>query len=189
MRSWRSRRRAARQPRPSFLARLVRIRGQEADLKNESDTRRSSRTWKARVLRVANVKRGERRRRPNPPFTTSTLQQDASNRLGMAASRTMRVAQDLYEGIDIGEGGGPVGLITYMRTDSVNVAAGGAGRGARADRGAVRPGVCARRSPTSSRRAPRTRRRRTRRFGPRRSTAAGGAARQADARSSSASTS
>jgi DNA topoisomerase I len=110
------------QPRPSFLARLVRIRGQEADLKNEQDSQAVVRDLEGAAYAVSNVKRGERRRRPNPPFTTSTLQQDASNRLGMAASRTMRVAQDLYEGIDIGEGGGPVGLITYMRTDSVNVA-------------------------------------------------------------------
>ena len=110
------------QPRPSFLARLVRIRGQEADLKNQDDAGAVLRELDGAAYEVANVRRGERRRRPNPPFTTSTLQQDASNRLGMAASRTMRVAQDLYEGIDIGEGGGPVGLITYMRTDSVNVA-------------------------------------------------------------------
>jgi DNA topoisomerase-1 len=111
------------QPRPSFLARLVRIHGQESELKNQDDAQAVLRELEGAEYEVANVKRGERRRRPNPPFTTSTLQQDASNRLGMAASRTMRVAQDLYEGIDIGEGGGPVGLITYMRTDSVNVAA------------------------------------------------------------------
>jgi DNA topoisomerase-1 len=108
-------------PRPSFLARLVRIRGEEADLKNEADSRAVVADLERAEYAVANVRRGERKRRPNPPFTTSTLQQDASNRLGMAASRTMRLAQDLYEGIDIGEGGGPVGLITYMRTDSVNV--------------------------------------------------------------------
>jgi DNA topoisomerase-1 len=71
---------------------------------------------------VSSVKRGERRRRPNPPFTTSTLQQDAAQRLGMPAARTMRVAQELYEGIDTGDGEGPVGLITYMRTDSVSIA-------------------------------------------------------------------
>ncbi len=107
-------------PRPSFLARLVRIRGEEADLKNEADSRAVVADLENAEYNVANVRRGERKRRPNPPFTTSTLQQDASNRLGMAASRTMRIAQDLYEGIDIGEGGA-VGLITYMRTDSVNV--------------------------------------------------------------------
>ncbi len=109
-------------PRPSFLARLIRIRGQEADLKNREDTLAIVAELEGAAYSVANVKLGERKRRPYPPFTTSTLQQDAAAKLGMAAARTMRVAQDLYEGIDIGEGGGPVGLITYMRTDSVNVA-------------------------------------------------------------------
>ncbi len=109
-------------PRPSFLARLIRIRGQEADLKNRADTQAIVADLQVAAYTVASVKRGERKRRPNPPFTTSTMQQDASQRLGMTAARAMRVAQDLYEGIDIGEGGGPVGLITYMRTDSVNVA-------------------------------------------------------------------
>ena len=108
-------------PRPSFRARLIRIRGQEADLKNRDDTLAIVSDLERSTYRVASVKRGERRRRPNPPFTTSTLQQDAGQRLGMTAQRTMRTAQDLYEGIDIGEGGA-VGLITYMRTDSVNVA-------------------------------------------------------------------
>ncbi|MCX6030648.1 MAG: type I DNA topoisomerase [Chloroflexi bacterium] len=109
-------------PRPSFLARLIRIQGQEADLKNRADTQAIVADLQGAAYTVASVKRGERKRRPNPPFTTSTMQQDASQRLGMTAARAMRVAQDLYEGIDIGEGGGPVGLITYMRTDSVNVA-------------------------------------------------------------------
>jgi len=108
-------------PRPSFLARLIRIRGREADLKNRDDSQAVVADLAGAEYAVANVKRGERRRRPNPPFTTSTLQQDAAQKLGMTAARTMRVAQDLYEGIDIGEGGA-VGLITYMRTDSVNVA-------------------------------------------------------------------
>ena len=107
--------------RPSFMARLIRIRGQEADLKNRDDSLAIVSDLERSTFRVASVKRGERRRRPNPPFTTSTLQQDAGQRLGMTAQRTMRTAQDLYEGIDIGEGGA-VGLITYMRTDSVNVA-------------------------------------------------------------------
>ena len=66
------------------------------------------------------VKRGTRRSRPAPPFTTSTLQQAASNRRRLSARRTMQLAQQLYEGINIG-GGNPVGLITYMRTDSVQV--------------------------------------------------------------------
>jgi DNA topoisomerase-1 len=68
---------------------------------------------------IRKVERKERRRSPAPPFTTSTLQQAASGRLGWTASRTMRVAQRLYEGVDLPEG--TVGLITYMRTDSVRV--------------------------------------------------------------------
>ena len=95
-------------------------------------------------LGVSVVDRKQRRRNPAPPFTTSTLQQEAARKLGFSAQKTMRVAQQLYEGVDIGEGA--VGLITYMRTDSLNLAqeadrpdtrgdratlrAGGAGRGA-----------------------------------------------------------
>lgn len=70
-------------------------------------------------LEVAAVTRKQRRRNPSPPFTTSTLQQEAVRKLGFSASRTMVVAQQLYEGIDIGEGA--IGLITYMRTDSVSL--------------------------------------------------------------------
>lgn len=109
------------EPRPSFLARLVRIQGHEPDLKNRNDTHEIVRELHYSAYAVSSVKRGERRRRPSPPFTTSTMQQDASQRLGMTAQRTMRAAQQLYEGIELGEAGS-VGLITYMRTDSVNVA-------------------------------------------------------------------
>ncbi|HXQ65640.1 MAG TPA: DNA topoisomerase, partial [Alphaproteobacteria bacterium] len=69
---------------------------------------------------VLKVERKQQRRHPNPPFTTSTLQQEASRKLGFSASRTMRVAQRLYEGIELS--GESVGLITYMRTDSVALA-------------------------------------------------------------------
>ena len=68
------------------------------------------------------------RRNPFPPFTTSTLQQEASRKLGLGASRTMRIAQQLYEGIDLG--GETVGLITYMRTDGVQLSERGDRRGA-----------------------------------------------------------
>jgi DNA topoisomerase-1 len=112
----------SQQPRPSFLARLIRIGGEEVDLKNQASAHAIVADLEGAIYVVSGVKRGERRRRPNPPFTTSTLQQDASVRLGMPAARTMRVAQDLYEGVNTGDGEGPVGLITYMRTDSVNVA-------------------------------------------------------------------
>ena len=70
-------------------------------------------------LRVARVEKKQRKRNPAPPFTTSTLQQEASRKLGFGAQRTMRTAQRLYEGIDIGAG--QVGLISYMRTDSVTL--------------------------------------------------------------------
>ncbi len=72
------------------------------------------------TLTVLGVDRKQRRRNPAPPFTTSTLQQEAARKLGFSAQKTMRVAQQLYEGVDIGEGA--VGLITYMRTDSLNLA-------------------------------------------------------------------
>ncbi len=72
------------------------------------------------LLTVLGVDRKQRRRNPAPPFTTSTLQQEAARKLGFSAQKTMRVAQQLYEGVDIGEGA--VGLISYMRTDSVNLA-------------------------------------------------------------------
>jgi DNA topoisomerase-1 len=73
------------------------------------------------ALTVLAIDRKQRRRNPAPPFTTSTLQQEAARKLGFNARRTMRLAQQLYEGLDIGEGS--VGLITYMRTDSVSLAA------------------------------------------------------------------
>jgi DNA topoisomerase-1 len=73
------------------------------------------------VFTVAEVRRRDQQRHPFPPYTTSTLQQDSNRRLGFTASRTMAVAQQLYEGVDLGAEG-TVGLITYMRTDSVRVA-------------------------------------------------------------------
>ena len=73
------------------------------------------------ILKVFAIDRKQRRRNPAPPFTTSTLQQEAARKLGFNARRTMRLAQQLYEGVDVGDGS--VGLITYMRTDSVSLAA------------------------------------------------------------------
>ncbi len=107
--------------RRTFLAKLHRIRGEEVNLKDEPATRAVVEELEGAVYVVASVKEGQRRRQPSPPFTTSTMQQEASRRLGFTATRTMRIAQQLYEGIDL-DGSGPVGLITYMRTDSVNVA-------------------------------------------------------------------
>ena len=71
------------------------------------------------MLNVAAVEKKQRKRNPSPPFTTSTLQQEAARKLGFGAQRTMRTAQRLYEGVDFGEG--PVGLISYMRTDSISL--------------------------------------------------------------------
>jgi len=70
---------------------------------------------------ISRIKKSERRRKPSAPFITSTMQQEASRRLGYTAKRTMAIAQQLYEGVEIGEGGA-TGLITYMRTDSINIA-------------------------------------------------------------------
>ncbi len=105
----------------SFIAKLVKINGQDADLKTRDDTLNIVAELEKAAYVVTRVDKSERRRYPAAPFTTSTLQQEASKRLGFAARRTMAVAQSLYEGVDIGDGG-RVGLITYMRTDSTAVA-------------------------------------------------------------------
>ena len=70
---------------------------------------------------VSSISRGKRKKTPAPPFITSTMQQEASRRLGFTATRTMRAAQMLYEGVDVA-GQGTMGLITYMRTDSLRIA-------------------------------------------------------------------
>ncbi len=106
---------------PSFVARLVKIAGEPVDFHIEDDVRPHLEALEKSQYVVQEIKRGTKQRRPAPPFTTSTLQQEASRRLGFSARRTMQVAQALYEGIDIN--GGTVGLITYMRTDSTTVAA------------------------------------------------------------------
>ena len=110
----------AEEERKSFVARLFKVRGEDPELKNESDARTILDDLEGAVYVVDKVTRRERRRRPAPPFTTSTLQQEASRKLRFTAKRTMAVAQALYEGKDVGDGE-RVGLITYMRTDSVNV--------------------------------------------------------------------
>lgn len=108
------------EPRPSFLAKLYRLRGGEVNLKNQADTQAIVNDLEGAHYLVLDVREGQRRRKPAAPFTTSTLQQEASRKLGFGARQTMRIAQQLYEGIKLGDEG-QVGLITYMRTDSVNV--------------------------------------------------------------------
>ncbi len=107
--------------RQTFLARLVKVDEREPELGNEEAVRPVLEDMEQATYVVARVRRGERRRRPSPPFITSTLQQEASRKLGFTAKRTMALAQALYEGLDVGEGGS-TGLITYMRTDSTNIA-------------------------------------------------------------------
>jgi DNA topoisomerase-1 len=105
----------------TFIAKLARIDGEEPALSKEAEVQPLLADMETGAYTITKIKRGERRRSPAPPFTTSTLQQDASRRLGYTARRTMALAQQLYEGIALGEEGS-VGLITYMRTDSTNVA-------------------------------------------------------------------
>ena len=105
-----------------FTAKLHNIDGKKAEIPNQEAADRILADLKGRrVFPVTDVKRRERRKNPSAPFTTSTLQQEAAKKLSFGSKRTMRVAQDLYEGIDLGNEGA-VGLITYMRTDSTRIA-------------------------------------------------------------------
>jgi DNA topoisomerase-1 len=106
-----------------FTARLTHLNGKrldQFDLNNESLALAAKAAVEAGTFTVASVERKRVKRNPPPPFTTSTLQQEASRKLGFGAQQTMRLAQGLYEGIDIG--GETTGLITYMRTDGVQMA-------------------------------------------------------------------
>ncbi len=110
----------------SFSSKLIFYRGEKLgkfSINNEADALAAQTALSAAGadgMRVAKVEKKQRKRNPAPPFTTSTLQQEAARKLGFTAQRTMRTAQQLYEGVDVGQG--TVGLITYMRTDSVNLA-------------------------------------------------------------------
>ncbi len=105
-----------------FTAKLHHVDGKKAEIGSEAAASRILADVSARrEFPVTDVKRRERRKNPAAPFTTSTLQQEAAKKLSFGSKRTMRVAQDLYEGIEIGPEGA-VGLITYMRTDSTRVA-------------------------------------------------------------------
>jgi DNA topoisomerase-1 len=106
----------------TFVAKLAKIDDNDPDLPNEETVKPILMDMESAAYAITKVKRGERRRKPAAPFTTSTLQQEASRKLGFTAKRTMALAQGLYEGQDVGTGG-TTGLITYMRTDSTNVAA------------------------------------------------------------------
>ncbi|MSP11424.1 MAG: type I DNA topoisomerase [Chloroflexi bacterium] len=105
----------------SFRAKLIKIGEKDAELHNEGNAQAVLKQLEGATYIVDRIKKSERRRNPAAPFITSTLQQEASRRLGFQTRRTMMIAQQLYEGIDIGAEG-TVGLITYMRTDSPQVA-------------------------------------------------------------------
>jgi len=111
-----------------FTAKLHQIDGNKPEINTSADAERILADLKGRTqFTVTEVKRREKRKNPAAPFTTSTLQQEAAKKLGFGSKRTMRLAQDLYEGIDVGGEEGQVGLITYMRTDSSRVSETAAG--------------------------------------------------------------
>lgn len=104
-----------------FDAKLVLRNGTKITINNQQEADELLKALEGAEYVVKSVKKTEKRRNPAPPFITSTMQQEASRKLGFSARRTMTVAQQLYEGIELGEAGS-VGLITYMRTDSTRVA-------------------------------------------------------------------
>ncbi|MEN6460024.1 MAG: type I DNA topoisomerase [Syntrophomonas sp.] len=110
----------ANQKGDAFLSKLVSYGEQKLEIKNEEQKNKICDNLKAAQVTVSKVEKKEKRKRPSPPFTTSTLQQEASKRLNFFSKRTMKVAQELYEGLELGKGG-TVGLITYLRTDSTRV--------------------------------------------------------------------
>ena len=104
----------------SFTARFYGKGDKKLELRSEAEVNEVIAATEDKPFTVKSVKRGKKHRSPSPPFITSTLQQESSRRLGMTPRRTMSIAQQLYEGVDI-EGLGTVGLITYMRTDSLRL--------------------------------------------------------------------
>src|SRR5437868_5505233 len=105
---------------PPFVAKLTKVEGKKADVTNEEQARKIEAALKSGAFTVADVARKEKRQNAAPPFITSTLQRAAYNRFKYPVKRTMQIAQKLYEGKELGSAG-MVGLITYMRTDSVRI--------------------------------------------------------------------
>ena len=110
----------AEQP-PPFKARLFRWKGKKVELGNEEEVKAILRALEGKEFRVLKVTKKKKKKNPPPPFITSQLQQEAYKRLGFSAKKTMSIAQNLYEGVELGPRG-QVGLITYMRTDSFRIA-------------------------------------------------------------------
>ncbi len=108
----------------SFTVKFFGDRNGKIEIGNESEANKILSAIEGKRFSVTSVKRSTRHKLPSPPFTTSTLQQDGYRKLGFQSQRVMRVAQELYEGINVGaENGGIQGLITYMRTDSLRISA------------------------------------------------------------------
>lgn len=105
-----------------FEAKFHKLNGEKKELGNESDVQEVLAAIEGHAFNVSQVKEKERQRHPSAPFTTSSLQQEAARKLGFRAAKTMSVAQQLYEGVELGKEG-TVGLITYMRTDSTRLSA------------------------------------------------------------------
>jgi DNA topoisomerase-1 len=103
-----------------FTAKLDKVEDKKAEIKTAEEANRLAGDIKKLRFAVADITTSKKTRRPSPPFTTSKLQQEAFNKLHFSASKTMKIAQELYEGIELGKSEA-VGLITYMRTDSVNI--------------------------------------------------------------------
>lgn len=106
---------------PSFVARLTQKDGKKFEVKDGDTANQAKADLETASFIIPKITKSERKRKAPAPYTTSKLQQDAVNRLGFGAKRTMQIAQGLYEGVDLGKEAGSVGLITYMRTDSTRV--------------------------------------------------------------------
>ncbi len=109
-------------PNPAFKALLAECKGRKIELKNREETEAIVKAIREAEFIVDQIKKSQRLRRPSPPFTTSSLQQEASTKLGFTGQKTMFIAQQLYEGIKL-KAGEQTGLITYIRTDSVRISA------------------------------------------------------------------
>ena len=105
----------------SFEAKFYALNGEKKELKNEAEVQEVLALIGKEPFTVEEVKEKERHRNPSPPFITSSLQQEAARKLNFRAAKTMQIAQQLYEGVDLGKEEGTVGLITYMRTDSTRI--------------------------------------------------------------------
>jgi len=109
------------QKRPNFVGRLVSADGEKFEVKNAATAAVVRAGLESAKYSVAKITKREQKRKAPAPYSTSKLQQDATSYLRFTTKRTMQIAQGLYEGVDLGKDGGPVGLITYMRTDSLRV--------------------------------------------------------------------